>query len=479
MKQSVGAPPLIVLVDDEQQILFSCATILRRGGLNNLHTIDDGRALLPFLAEHLPALIVLDLAMPHVFGVDLLNRVTADYPQVPVIVMTATTELDTAVECMKQGAFDYLVKPVEQSRYLSSVKRALELNSLRQMNLSLKERLLAGKAPSKSVFAEIITQSPAMKSIFSYLEVVAVSGQPVLITGETGVGKELFANATHALSKRTGDFVAVNVAGLDDVVFSDTLFGHKKGAYTGADQAREGMIAKAGGGTLFLDEIGDLNIASQVKLLRLLQGGEYYPLGSDVPRLSDARIIVATNQDLGTSMAEGRFRKDLYFRLCAHQITIPPLRERKEDLPLLFDHFVGEAASSLSMERPASRPELFDVLENYSFPGNVREFRAMVHDAVAQNKSGVPMLESLGKKTGCKVNPRQADSSGSGMDQIPGNRQDHFFTLKEAEESLIAEALRRSGGNQGPAAALLGITRQALNQRLAKKKTASAAPSEL
>ncbi len=473
MKQTAGAPPLIVLVDDEPQLLFSCATILRRAGLSNLHTINDGQTLFPFLAEHLPALIVLDLTMPHVAGLDLLNRVTAEYPQVPVIVMTATTELDTAVECMKQGAFDYLVKPVEQSRYLSSVKRALELNSLRQMNLSLKESLLAGKSPNKSAFAEIITQSTAMKAIFSYLEVVAVSSQPILITGETGVGKELFSNAVHALSRRTGEFVAVNVAGLDDVVFSDTLFGHKKGAYTGADQAREGMIAKAGGGTLFLDEIGDLNTASQVKLLRLLQEGEYYPLGSDVARRSDARIIVATNQELSATMTEGRFRKDLYFRLCAHQITIPPLRERKDDLPLLFEHFVNEAASSLSMERPSFSSELFDCLKEYAFPGNVREFKAMVHDAVAQNKNGVPMLESMRKKTGFKPSPRQTDNSEGETNRFLEHKQYRFPTLKEAEEELITEALRRSGGSQGPAAALLGITRQALNQRLTRKKADS------
>lgn len=474
MTLAAEASPLIVLVDDEPQLLFSCATILRRAGLNNLHTIDDGRTLFHFLAERLPALIVLDLTMPHVAGMTLLNRVTAEYPQVPVIVMTATTELDTAVECMRQGAFDYLVKPVEQSRYLSSIKRALELNSLRQINLSLKESLLTGKAPNKSAFAKIITQCASMKAIFSYLEVVAVSSQPILITGETGVGKELFANAVHALSGRTGEFVAVNVAGLDDVVFSDTLFGHKKGAYTGADQAREGMIAKAAGGTLFLDEIGDLNTTSQVKLLRLLQEGEYYPLGSDVARRSDARIIVATNQELSATMTDGRFRKDLYFRLCAHQITIPPLRERKNDIALLFEHFVDEAACALSMARPLFQPELLDCLETYTFPGNVREFKAMVHDAVAQSKAGISLLESMGRKTGCKPCARQPDNFESEKKGLSRQWQERFPTLKEAEEELITEALRRSGGSQGPAAALLGITRQALNQRLTRKKADSA-----
>ncbi|MFA7403528.1 MAG: sigma-54 dependent transcriptional regulator [Pelobacteraceae bacterium] len=471
MKDTSGKSPLIVLVDDEPQLLFSCATILRRAGLHNLHTIEDGRTLFPFLAEQLPALIVLDLTMPNISGLELLNRMSSEYPQVPVIVMTATSELNTAVECMKNGAFDYLVKPVEQSRYLSSVKRALELDSLRQINLSLKESLLTGKAPDKSAFADIITQCAAMKAIFSYLEAVAVSDQPILITGETGVGKELFSHAVHSMSRRSGGFVAVNVAGLDDTVFSDTLFGHKKGAYTGADQAREGMIAKAAGGTLFLDEIGDLNTASQVKLLRLLQEGEYYPLGSDVVRRSDARIVVATNQELSATMTGGKFRKDLYFRLCAHQITIPPLRERQEDIPLLFDHFVEEALQSLSMKLPEFPPELFDCLYEYPFPGNVREFRAMIHDAVAQEKNGVPMLESLRKKTGFKASPQRSITSDDQLKPFLDLRQDRIPTLKEAEDMLIAEALRRSNGSQGPAAVLLGITRQALNQRLVRKKT--------
>ena len=470
MKSSAGKSPLIVLVDDEPQMLFSCATILRRAGLQNLHTIEDGRTLFPFLEEQKPALIVLDLTMPNISGFELLKRMSSEYPHVPVIVMTATTELTTAVECMKYGAFDYLVKPVEQSRYLTSIKRALELDSLRQIHLSLKESLITGRSPDKSAFTGIVTQCATMKGIFSYLEAVAVSDQPILITGETGAGKELFANAVHSLSGRAGDFVAVNVAGLDDTVFSDTLFGHKKGAYTGADQAREGMVAKAAGGTLFLDEIGDLNTASQVKLLRLLQEGEYYPLGSDVIRRSDARIVVATNRELSATMTDGHFRKDLYFRLCAHQIAIPPLRERKEDIPLLFDHFVNEAVQSLAMTRPVAPPELFDCLRAYPFPGNVREFKAMIHDAVAQEKRGISMLDSLRKKTGCTSSPQRTTSGADQAKPLLDLRQDRIPTLKEAEELLITEALRRSNGNQGPAAALLGITRQALNQRLAKKR---------
>ena len=204
----------------------------------------------------------------------------------------------------------------------------------------LKTRVLQGKVDQPEAFSEIITVSSRMDSIFQYIEAVAASPRPVLITGETGVGKELIARVVHKLSNRPGAFTPVNVAGLDDNVFTDTLFGHRKGAFTDAREARGGLLEQASGGTLFLDEIGDLSPASQVKLLRLLQEGEYLPLGSDVAKRSDARIVVATNQDLENLLSAKKFRKDLYYRLCDHHIRIPPLRDRLEDLPVLVEHFL-------------------------------------------------------------------------------------------------------------------------------------------
>lgn len=468
MDQKSHSSSVIVLVDDEPEILFSSAAILRRAGLENLHTLEDNRKLLPLLAEQEVAVIVQDLWMPHLSGQELLEEVVSNYPQVPVIVMTAASEIETAVACMKAGAFDYLVKPVEVSRFISCIRRALEVNSLRRENWSLRESLLTGRLKCEDAFSGINTQDSRMKAIFGYLEAVAETCQPVLITGETGVGKEMLVRALHNLSGRTGDLVAVNVAGLDDMMFSDTLFGHKKGAYTGAEQARDGMIAKAAGGTLFLDEIGDLNLASQVKLLRLLQEGEYYPLGSDVIRRSDARIVVATNQNLRYFMAEGKFRKDLYFRLSAHQVDVPPLRERKNDIPLLLDHFLAEAATTFNKRKPAFPPELVSCLAVYHFPGNIRELRAMIFDAMACHERGVMSMSAFRNVIG--QHDALVERSPATLEfKWPKGLSGRFPTLKEAENYLIEEALALANGNQGAAASFLGISRQALNQRLARK----------
>ena len=263
----------VLLVDDEPQLLRSASVALRASGIAQVLALEDSRAVLPLLADQSVGVLVLDLTMPHHSGQVLLEQVAADYPDIPVIVMTASNDLETAVHCMRVGAIDYLVKPVETNRLVGSVRRALEIRALREEVLSLKDRLLTDRLPRPEVFAEIITHSKAMTAIFRYLEAVASSPQPVLITGETGAGKELIARALHRLSARAGDMVAVNVAGLDDTLFADTLFGHARGAYTGADRARDGLIVSAADGTLFLDEIGDLSTASQVKLLRPLQAG--------------------------------------------------------------------------------------------------------------------------------------------------------------------------------------------------------------
>ena len=273
--------------------------------------------------------------------------------------------------------------------------------------------------------------------------------------------------ALHTLSGSKGNFVAVNVAGLDDTVFADTLFGHRKGAFTGADLAREGLIVRAASGTLFLDEIGDLNDQSQIKLLRLLQEREFYAVGSDNPTSTNARVLLATNHDLQKLVAEGRFRKDLYFRLYAHRLLIPPLRERTEDLPLLLDHFLADAADEFGKKKPTPPPELVTLLENYSFPGNVRELEALVYDAVARHDAGILSMESFSSAIGASRTPhfRHSEQSQAGtnrMETIFG----HFPTIAEVEEYMISEALQQAKGNQGIAANLLGISRQTLNKRI-------------
>ncbi|MBI5576761.1 MAG: sigma-54-dependent Fis family transcriptional regulator [Deltaproteobacteria bacterium] len=459
----------VLLVDDDPAFLLSSQVTLRSSGISPVETINDSRHVLPFLSEREASIVVLDLTMPHIGGTEILEKIKAEFPHIPVIVSTAQCEVDVAVTCMKGGAFDYLVKPMESSRFVSSVSRALELHGLRQEVSSLKKSLLSSRLEDEAAFAEILTRSGKMRAIFRYVEAIAPSGQPVLVTGETGVGKELIAKAVHDRSGCKGAFVPVNAAGLDDTMFSDTLFGHKKGAYTGADQAREGLIACAAGGTLFLDEVGDMKVSSQVKLLRLLEQRTYYPLGSDVQKRSDARIICATDKDLKARMVEGTYRKDLYYRLAAHHIHIPTLRERPEDLPLLVGLFLKDSASTMRKRAPSIPQELFLLLSTYSFPGNVRELKTMVANAVAQHTTGVLSIESFRKK----IEEERAHAGSSPL-PVPGNGNvpfpipERFPTLKDTERYLIAEALERSGNNQGVAASLLGISRQALNKRLVR-----------
>ena len=461
----------VLLVDDEQKILFSYSLILKSVGIDNIITIEDSRKVIPLLEKKQVALIVLDLVMPHISGTELLSRIKTEFPHIPVIVMTATNEIEKAVDCMKEGAMDYLVKPVEENRFISSIQKALEVGSLRNEIISLKKHLLSDKLDNEEAFSPIITKSKTMFAIFHYIEAVAKSLKPIFITGETGVGKELIARSVHKASGLDGEHIAINVAGLDDTMFSDTLFGHKKGAFTGADKDREGVLVKSSGGTLLLDEIGDLSKTSQVKLLRLLEERIYYPLGSDLPEKSDARIIACSNYDIESQIKNGQFRKDLYYRLCAHHVHIPPLRERLEDLPLLTDHFLNDASASLNKPKPEVTADLLSLLSGYQFPGNIRELQAMIHDAVAQCKGDKLSIENfkgfMKQKGSMAFNGSiTSDNSDSAVNDIFGR----FPTLKEIENHLIKEALKNSDGKQGPAAELLGISRQALNQRLKKER---------
>jgi len=461
----------VLLVDDEEQSLTSFEMALRSVSLNHFIKCRDSREVIPLLTEQEVEIILLDLRMPYITGDELLPAIVSDFPETPVIIITGANDVETAVKCMKLGAFDYMVKPVERSRLIGGVKRAIELRELQRENRLLRAHVLSDKLEHPEVFSEIVTCSARMRSIFQYVEAIAASPRPLLITGETGVGKELVARAVHRLSRRKGAFVPVNVAGLDDNVFADTLFGHKKGAFTGAEQARGGLLEQAAGGSLFLDEIGDLSHASQVKLLRLLQDGEYFPLGSDMAKRSDARVLVATNQDLNTLQTNGRFRKDLYYRLCDHHVHIPPLRERMEDLPLLLNHFLEKASTTLNKSRPTPPEEILTLLSAYHFPGNVREMESMVFDSVSSHRSGKLSMDifksHIFQKPPApnKEQPQQLQREG-----VSVTFSERLPTLKELEQNLVEEAMRRAGGNQSIAALSLGITRQALNKRLRKDR---------
>jgi DNA-binding NtrC family response regulator len=462
--QSITASPEapVLVVDDEEAELRLVARTLQAGGIDNVLCIKDSRQVMDALASREVGAVMLDLAMPHLSGEELLAALLEQHPEVPVIIFSGFNEVEVAVRCIRAGALDYMVKPVEASRMTSGVKRALELAELRRENVLLRRQLIARDVACPEAFADFASTNRTMKAIFKYVETVSRTAKPVLITGETGTGKELIAQAIHTLSGRQGQFVTVNVAGLDDNVFADTLFGHTKGAFTDARDTRKGLIERAAGGTLFLDEIGDMSTASQVKLLRLLQEGEYFPLGSDLPRRSDARVVVATNRDLDGALASGRFRRDLYYRLQTHHVDLPPLRDRLDDLPTLVDRFLEMASTALGKRKPTPPKELFDLLGTYHFPGNVRELESLVFDAVSLHSSRVLSVEvfraHIRKHSQGRTAPPAMHEAMVFPQKLP--------TLKEVRNLQTSEAMRRANGNQAIAAELLGITRTALNKWL-------------
>lgn len=461
-------PNPILIVDDEQHLLRSYGLTLKEAGINNCILCPDAREVESLLQDKDIELVLLDLTMPHLSGQEILHHIHAYFPGIPVIIITGNNEIETAVQCMRDGAFDYLLKPIESSRLVSSVKRAAQYLELRRENSELKKHMLSRKLKHPEAFAGVITQNSEMHGVFQYMEAIANTSEPVLITGETGVGKEMIAKSYFRLSRTRGEFVTVNVAGLDDQMFTDTLFGHTKGAFTDAVKSRPGLIEKAAGGVLFLDEIGDLSMSSQVKLLRLLQEGEYYPLGSDSPRYTDAKVVVATNRDLFAMQQDFQFRKDLYYRLNVHNIHIPPLRQRKDDLPLLIDHFITEAAEKLGKNKPTVPYELLTMLATYHFPGNIRELRSMVYDAVAAHKFGVMSLDTF-RQSLEKTNHFKTAGVVRSYEELDAKLLSFSSvlpTLKECQKLLIREAMKRSDDNQSIAAKLLGITRQGLNKRL-------------
>ena len=456
----------IVVIDDEETILLAIDTTLRLAGFDHVVTCRDSRKAMDILHDRQASVVLLDLNIPHLDGEALLPLISEEFPHIPIIIVTGTLDVDTAVRCMKSGAFDYIVKPVEESRLIAAIHQALKFNELHQENQALRDHLFEDRLEHPEHFEAIVTNSPTMLKLFRYIESVAPTSQPVLIRGETGVGKELVARAIHRISGRKGEFVTVNVAGLDDNVFSDTLFGHVKGAFTGADTQRDGLIERAAGGTLFLDEIGDLSHGSQVKLLRLLQEKEYMPLGMDTARRADARIIASTHADLWALQQENRFRKDLHYRLRTHRILVPPLRERKEDLGLLVDHFMAKASANLEKPKPPLASGVLDLFREYTFPGNVRELQAMVFDALALHTAGALSPDIIENHIARGRKAEAAPPHGRTAAGAPVTFGDHLPTIKAATRLLIETALERADNNQSAAAAMLGISQQALSKRL-------------
>lgn len=459
----------ILFVDDDKDLLRAYRMTLRAAGIGPVISLSDSSRVLTQLEKTGAKIIFLDLTMPPPSGSDLLPIILARYPNIPVIILTACQEMENAVDCIKMGAYDYLVKPVSGEQIIERLKKAVEVHNLKNQVSNLKARLLSNQLEHKEAFDHIVTRSPKMVRIFQYIESIADSNEPILITGETGVGKELIAKAIHNIRSKGEPFVAENVAGLDDSLFADVIFGHSLGAFTGAVNERQGLISKAEKGSLFLDEIGDLSPNSQMKLLRLIQETTYSSIGSDVKKKFKARIILSTNVKLDDKIENNNFRRDLFYRITTHRVHIPPLRDRIEDIPLLVSYFFETAATKLKKTLPPIESEFFELASRYYFPGNIRELRAIIFDVVAQYRENGPLsLTTFRSSLKIRTIADSIYEPTLNFDSL--GKDEDLPTLKDAqkifEENLVNTVLAHTKGNQSKAASVLGISRQALYKRM-------------
>lgn len=447
----------ILIIDDEINILNSMKRILTQIGNYDICTTSDTQNVMNIVQKHSFDLILLDLYMPIIDGRTILRKMKSIYPDIPIIMITGDTDINTAAACMREGASDYITKPVDMHRLQKSIEKVFHISSFEKELNSVTKFLLQDFVQYPEHFNHIITEDKRMLTSFKYIEAIAPTLNPILIIGETGTGKEMFAEAIHKASNVNGKLVPVDVSGLDDNMFSDTLFGHKKGAFTGADKDRSGLIEKAAGGTLFLDEIGALQESSQIKLLRLLQTSQYYTLGSDSPRECKARIIAAVNKPIKT-LLESSFREDLYYRLSSHQINIPPLRERKDDIEILVRHFYHQAILQYKLEAENINSQSIRLLQSCSFKGNVRELKALIDDMGLRQLIDIPFNQAVHERFSHKAKPATQHHT---LTDLFG----FFPTLKQLNNQLMIEAMAETNDNQGEAAKLMGLSRQAFNRR--------------
>jgi DNA-binding NtrC family response regulator len=453
----------ILVVEDEEKLRRVIALHLEDAGYEVSVAGDLAMALR--LAERAD-LVLTDIRLPAggasnvTDGLGLLAALQRQNARLPVIVMTAYGSVEIAVEAMKQGAADFLTKPFSLDHLLTVVRKALEVQSLREENVRLKEELGV-----RYQFDSIVGRSPKMQELLAAVERVAPARSTVLLCGESGVGKDLIARAIHHHSPRAAmPFVKINCTAIPESLMESELFGYEKGAFTGAAAARAGKFEQADGGTVMLDEIGDVPPAVQVKLLRVLQERELERLGSNKTRAVDVRVIAATNVDLRRALEEGNFREDLYYRLNVFPLTIPSLRERREDIPRLADHFVAKFRAEQDSAVTAISSEAMHKLVEYDWPGNVRELENVIERALVLAKSNVIQADEIS----LDFAPRRASSSTATTQGAAAEFLPEGTTLDDHERQLIREALRRAGGNKSQAARLLGLTRNALRYRLSQ-----------
>lgn len=438
----------ILIIDDEKNIREGLGAALEMEGYK-IALASDGKAGLERLVKGDIDLVITDLRMPEVSGEHVLAKVTAENPGVPVIVLTGHGSIDSAVDAMRNGAYDFLTKPLNLDQLVLIVKRALQ-----GRELVLKHKELQEELNSRKSFESIIGKSAEMQKIFEIVRKAAGSKASVLITGESGVGKELIANALHNLSpRRDNSLIKVHCAALSENLLESELFGHEKGAFTGATSLKRGRFELANGGTIFLDEIGEIDQNVQIKILRVLQDKRFERVGGEETLEVDVRVIAATNRDLEAEIAAGRFREDLYYRLNVVHIHVPPLRDRRDDIPLLITAFLQEFAKENGKTIEGIDSRARSALYKFDWPGNIRQLRNCLESAVVMSSGPIIKLEDLP--------PSIAGSSQTDIIEVPAG-----IPMAEAEKMLILQNLAINKGNKTKTADILGIGRKTLHRKL-------------
>jgi len=445
----------ILVVDDEPGMREFLEIMLQKDNYL-VETASDGAEAIQRIESDLFDLAVVDVQMPVMNGIEVLKRINEKSPETTVIMITAFASHETAIDAMKLGAYDYITKPFKIDEIKLVIKKALDKKRLERENSRLRKEL-----ETKYGFGNIIGRSPSIIKIFELIKRVSELKVNVLLTGESGTGKELVARAIHYSGTRhEGPFVPVNCGAIPETLMESELFGYRRGAFTGALRDKKGLFEEANGGTIFLDEIADLPLHLQVKLLRAIEEKSIRPLGSTEPVLIDIRVIAATNKKLEDEVAKGRFREDLFYRLNVIKITLPPLRERREDISPLAIHFIGKYSREMGKDIRGISPKALEILENYHYPGNVRELENIIARCVALETLNVIRQETLPQLVSGKdyLDLETGFSSSASLDTLLGS----------VEKKMIEKALRSTGGNKTEAAKLLGITLRSLRYRLAK-----------
>jgi two-component system response regulator HydG len=443
----------ILIIDDESSYLQLMKEFLNQEGYVNVLTEQNPLQVLPLLERTDIDLILLDIFMPEMNGLELLEKIYAVYPGIPVIVITAVHEVQIALKAIKLGAYEFITKPPDTDRLLITIRRALDTKLLESERDSLRRALLEQK-PSRRIFSDIITDSPSMHKVFELAEIFAPTNETIFIAGETGTGKDMIARKIHDLSpRRDKPFIAVNLASISPSLFESELFGYKKGTFTGALEDKIGYFEAANGGTIFLDEVGELPVPLQGKLLRTIQYNEIYRIGDPKPVLLDIRIISATNKDLLEAVNKKEFRADLYYRLNRGYIYMPPLHKRGDDIVLLAEHFLEQGNRTYNKNIRGFSEAVLDALRNYTFPGNVREMENIILNAVAKSfdESYINSIDL----------PREYIKPPDN-----GNHKPKLVSLDLAAEEHILSVMRTVGNSVQRAAPLLGVSERTLQRRL-------------